>query len=103
MTKCELSLLLYLESRAVDHGGLVDLKFITNDDMNIAESWNVSGYIEFVRLDFESVERLHHSTYAVKLTEKAWEDAHKERRARYERIYKNRRWSTIHTPSERGW
>ena len=37
MTSDERNLLLYLETRAVDHGGLVDAKHMNKEDMEIAE------------------------------------------------------------------
>jgi len=40
MTKNERSLLLYLETRAVDYGGIVDTRHMNQDDMEIAKEWN---------------------------------------------------------------
>lgn len=94
MTKGERSLLLYLETRAVDHGGLVDTLRMNTDDFAIVERWREIGFIEFGRLTRESIERLRVSTHWVILSDDAWKTAHEERRARCERIYGSRNWET---------
>lgn len=94
MTKEERSLLLYLETRAVDHGGLVTTPQMNADDFAILDRWNESGFMEFGRLTRASIEKLCGSTHWVRLSETAWKLAHEERRARCERIYGSRNWET---------
>jgi hypothetical protein len=88
MTQAERSLLLYLESVAVDYGGLVHSQRINAEDREILERWDKQGLISYSRLTWESVQTLHdkHNTSLVRLSEEAWRLAHEERRARYIRI-----------------
>jgi hypothetical protein len=94
MTKGERCLLLYLECRAVDHGGLVTTPQMNADDFAILEQWKAAGFVEFGRLTRASIEKLRGSTHWVRLSESAWKLAHEERRARCERIYSSRNWET---------
>lgn len=93
MNRQELSLLLYLEIRAVDYGGAVDAKHMNADDFEAVKRWAKSGYIEWGRIaqsGTRNMETGHH--YWVALSEKAWQDAHAERRARNVRMWKKRTW-----------
>lgn len=94
MNKDELSLLLYLEARLVDGSGLIDPRNMNSDDFKIAERWNREGFIKFGRLKMREIEALPQGrpplTHYVRFTLRAWEAAHRERRARAERIVK--RW-----------
>ena len=94
MSRDERSLLLYLETRAVDHGGLVTTPQMNATDFENVEKWKAVGFIEFGRLTHESIEKLRGSTHWVKLSEKAWLFAHQERRNRYERVNGSRTWQT---------
>lgn len=94
MTKDERSLLLYLETRAVDHGGLVTTPQMNADDFAIVERWKASGFLEFERLTWASIQKLRGSTHWVRLSEAAWNLAHEERRARHERLYASKNWET---------
>ena len=78
MSKEERSLLLFLETRAVDYGGRVNIQHMNEEDMKIVEKWNKEDFLEFGRI----VMRNHNSdgTHWVKLSEDAWRLAHKERR-----------------------
>ncbi len=89
-SKDELSLLLFLETRAVDFGGRVDIRHMNSDDIEIAKKWNESEFLEFGRI----VMRNHNSdgTHWCKLTSLAFELAHRERIARSQRMWENRRW-----------
>ena len=92
MTKKELSLLVYLECRAVDYGGRVNIEHMNYDDINIAKEWNETGFINFGRIvagDHTPV-----GTYWVTLSENAWQAVHIERRERFKRIYEKRTWQT---------
>lgn len=90
MTKQEKSLLLYLETRAVDHGGRVDTRRMNKEDMFTAAQWSQKGYVRFGRLAYESV--AYSSTHWCLFSDIAWLDAHAERRAKAGRLLANRTW-----------
>ena len=94
MSKEELSLLLFLETRAVDNGGLVATPHMNAADFDIIERWKQIGFIKFGRLTRESINNLRGSTHWVELSDDAWRLAHEERRARYARIHAKRAWQT---------
>ena len=83
MTSDERNLLLYLETCAVDYGGLVDIKHMDKEDMDIAEKWDKEGFVKFGRIKFHSIIK---STHWCELSEEAWNLAHAERRARCKRM-----------------
>lgn len=95
MSRDELSLLLYLETRVVDHGGSVDALRMSKDDFSKAAQWNAEGYLQFGRIYSKSIQALAgHTgesaarvTHWVKLSERAWVDVAVERRARAERTF----------------
>lgn len=84
MTKDERSLLLYLETRAVNHGGLVDTRHMNKDDMEIAEGWNETGFLKFGRIKFHDITGS--STHWCELSDEAWALVSAERKRRYLRI-----------------
>lgn len=88
MTKDERSLLLYLETRAVDYGGKVDTRHMNKEDMELAKQWNQEGFVRFGRIKFHDIDTFTKSTHWCEFSDEAWELAHKEKRARYERIAK---------------
>jgi len=95
MTKDEKNLLLYLEVRAVDQGGKVDLVHMNKSDMDIAEKWKDEKFISFGRIVFADcviTARLKAVTHWVELSEAAWKAAHDERRARVARMWAKRTW-----------
>lgn len=96
MTKDERSLLLFLETCAVDCGGLVDVKHINREDMALVKKWDESEFIRFGRVRFDDIERLRightHYTHWCELSELAFTLAHEERRARAVRMGKKRTW-----------
>jgi hypothetical protein len=85
MSKDELSLLLYLETRAVDYGGRVDTRRIKDEDFVTAKHWDKDGFIIFKRRNGRVVTR-DGSSHQVTLSDEAWTLAHAERRTRCERI-----------------
>lgn len=93
-TKDERSLLLYLETRAVDHGGRVADANINAEDLAIAERWNAQGYVNFGRVAWEDVTagRVTGSAHWCLLSPEAFEDAHRLRRERAARMWANRTW-----------
>lgn len=92
MTKDQQALLLYLETRAVDHGGLVDTRHMSAADVEQAMRWNEDGFLEFGRILAANVGSFGCSHW-VALSEAAWRDAFGERRARAERTWKKRMWA----------
>lgn len=90
MTSDERNLLLYLETRAVDHGGKVDAQHMNKEDFEISEKWNKEGFVRFGRIKFHSITKGKGRTSCVshwcELSEEAWKLAHAERRAKCKRI-----------------
>ena len=83
MTSDERNLLLYLETCAVDHGGLVDTKHMNKEDIDIAKKWNNEGFVKFGRIKFNSIIE---KTHWCELSDEAWNVAHTGRKARCVRI-----------------
>lgn len=84
MIKDERSLLLYFETAAVDYGGKIDGRRINDIDYDIAKQWNETGFIRFGRI--YSGDIAHSFTHWCVLSEDAWTEAHRERRARNVRV-----------------
>ena len=87
MDKDERSLLLFLESCAVEHGGRVDIRHMNPQDLQIICQWVDEKLIEWGRIKSKDIKL--HFTHWVILSDKAWKLAHKERRARCERLMKS--------------
>jgi hypothetical protein len=96
MTKEEKSLLLFLETQAVDYWGKVDIRHMNEDDMNIAERWNKEGFVKFGRICYKDIKPagVKVSTHWVNLSDKAWRAAGDERKARAIRCWNKRTWKT---------
>ena len=92
LTREQLSLLLFLECRATDHGGLVETPHMNESDIEQAAKWTADGFLAFGRLTSASIRSLHGSTHWVTLSDEAWRLAHEERKARHARIYSRRTW-----------
>lgn len=92
MTGDELSLLLFLETRAVDHGGKVQTAHMNESDFEIADAWHKSGFVQFGRVRHRDITA--GGSHWVRLSEAAWEAAHTERRARAKRMWAKRAWQT---------
>jgi len=88
MTKDQISLLLYLESRAVDHGGLIDSRQMNADDFQNAGLWDEDGFIEFGRVYSKHVKGS--LTNWVHLTPEAWRVVQELRQQRSARLWENR-------------
>ncbi len=88
MSKDERSLLLYFETAMVDYGGKIDCQRMNDIDMAIAKEWDESGFIRFGRIAFKDIQKFGRTqfTHWCVLSDKAWEVAHAERRARAARI-----------------
>lgn len=88
MTKEELSLLLFLETQAVDNRGKVRALHMNADDHAIAQRWNTEGFVLFGRLKSKDIadQRTNNiATHWCHLSDDAWKAAASERRARAER------------------
>lgn len=92
MNRDERSLLLYLETRVVDHGGLVDTRHMNSDDDAIADKWVDKGFIQYGRVAFEDIKKSSACGYWCDLSNDAWSLAHEERRARAKRMADDRTW-----------
>ncbi len=104
MSKDERSLLLFLETRAVDYGGRVNAKHMNADDFKIAEQWTKEGFICFGRIKFKHINSLQvleqaqnnnsDGANSVVLSKEAWKLAHAERKERFKRLWLKRTWIT---------
>jgi hypothetical protein len=92
MTKDERSLLLFLETRAVDHAGRVDTRHMNSDDFEIAKRWDAEGFVNFGRIAFEHCND--RGSHWCKLSPEAHQLCGEERAARAERTWKKRTWRT---------
>lgn len=92
MTKEEKSLLLFFETCAVDHGGLIDIRHMNDEDMETALRWGKSEFVRSGRVASECLKYLMGRTHWCELSDEAWDLAHAERRERYKRINSKRTW-----------
>lgn len=92
MSKDERSLLLFLESCAVDKHGRVNQVHMNKLDFEIAERWNDEGFIEFGRICFDNVSS--NGAFWCHLSEHAYALASSERKARAERCWLKRNYKT---------
>lgn len=87
--KDERSLIVYLETRMVDHSGVVNLAHLNDTDRTTIEGWVARGLIEWGRLTDASIKnsdgRTKIETHWVILSEEALDIAYAERRARIKR------------------
>ena len=84
------SLLVYLETRAVDHDGRVDTRKMNKTDMKLAAQWAAEGYIVWwKRLPWAEIERINEvgvvATHHINLGAEAMAIAHRLRGERAER------------------
>ena len=88
MSKDEKSLLLFLETRAVDHAGMVNLQHMNVEDCALAKAWDEAGFIEFKRIPFKCLKQHKRSgsTSWVILSDAAWDLVAKLRRERADRL-----------------
>lgn len=69
MTKDERSLLIFLEVRAIDHGGKVDTRHMNKEDMDLANKWHKEKLIQFGRINSNHLSG--YNTHVVILSEEA--------------------------------
>jgi hypothetical protein len=86
----ERSLLVYFETCIVDNCGVVDGCRMIDNDFDIAKKWSERGYISFGRICSTDVRFAR--THWVEFSDKAWTDAHVERKQRAQRLCANRKW-----------
>lgn len=84
----ERSLLLYMESMAVENGGQLDSRRLNDSDRATLRRWDEEGFVSWRRIAYATLQTLHNSyvTSFVTLSDAAWTLAHAERRARCARL-----------------
>jgi hypothetical protein len=92
LNKDERSLLLFFETAVVDYGGKLNTAHMNNVDMEIADRWTKEGFVTFSRIRLADISS--DKTHAVFFSEDAWNLAHQERRARFNRMEEKRKWVT---------
>lgn len=86
------SLLRFIETRAVDHGGLLAESLLSGDDNEMLAHWMMNGYISMGRVCSEDITR--DSCRWVALSEQAWRDAHAIRLDRAAKSWRGRKWQS---------
>ena len=101
-TQDEGSLLLYLETRAVDHDCRIDHRHLNDDDRVILKRWVETGIVEYGRVasQRDPFGNVQPAQNYVRLSEEAWELAHRLRRERADRRWANRTWQTTQEKGE---
>ena len=85
MNKDEKSLLLFLETIAVDQRGWVNsIECLNLEDTKIMKQWNKSGFVISKKASRQYREKTQ-LTYIIKLSNEAWKEVHKLRREKAER------------------
>ena len=84
LNRSQISTLLYFETCCVDRCGKVDSRRINSEDIKNAEEMEKMGLLHFGRIRIRDwgVEVLKSGAHWVDLTDKGWEEAHKQRKAR---------------------
>lgn len=91
----EARLLLYCETCSVDYDGRMDGRHLNREDSDKLAAWNQAGFVASGRVAFAFITSGHGvRTRWCRLSEEAWIEAHRQRRLRAERMWKNRRWET---------
>lgn len=98
MSRDERSLLLFLETRAVDYSGRVNIQHMNPDDLNMAKKWNDSGFIEYGRIVFKHINK--DGNNWVILSDEAWRLAHEARKDRAKRMLIKRNWVSTRDSTE---
>lgn len=83
LTKDQKSLLLFLETQVVDHGGKIYSPSMNALDRMCARRWATDGFIEFGRIPVRKITS--HRCHWARLSDAAWEIVHQLRRERAER------------------
>lgn len=91
MTRVERSLLLFLETCAVDRGGRIASEKMNAEEVAIAKQWNEEGFIHYGRISSGHLNRLAGNHWCF-LSDEAWQLAAEERKARALRMWDGRQW-----------
>jgi hypothetical protein len=94
MSKDERSLLLYLETCAVDNGGKINIDYMNDIDREIAERWNKSKFIGYGRIKLSDININSNKTHWCYLSDDAFAEAHKLRKERAIRMWDRRKFRT---------
>ncbi|MEM9552636.1 MAG: hypothetical protein AAGC60_00130 [Acidobacteriota bacterium] len=92
LNRDEKSLLLFLETRAVDYSGRVATQRMNADDWQILKRWTETGFIESGRIASDYLSR--DGSHWVLLSEEAVSVAHRLRRERATRCWANKAYLT---------
>lgn len=93
MNNDQISLLLYLETRAVDYDGKVAMEKMNKEDLEQAKAWNESKFIGFGRICLKDIDKRQLSSSSwIELSEEAWTMAHTQRKLRADRGMASRSW-----------
>ena len=84
-TKVEKSLLLYLETCAVDYGTVEPIR-MNKDDWDVVKVWNHLGYINLKRRKLNDIPKHSARTHFITLSDETFDEAHQLRRERAERL-----------------
>lgn len=82
MSKDEKSILIYMETRLVDYGGLLDGPKMNKADLDAAKKFQEEGLLDFGRIPAALLEASKPSTHWVTFNDSAWILAHELRRVR---------------------
>lgn len=93
LTRTEESLLLYVETRAVDHSGIVDRRHLNEEDIALLQQWNAEGFVFFGRICYKDIGMPHCSDWC-RLSDEAYRLAAQKRRERADRSWKDKRFMT---------
>lgn len=88
LSRDEKSLLLYLETRAVDFNGRVDTRHMNEDGQAIAKRWNTEGFVEWGRIIHADCNT--QGSMWCKLSDNAWDIVKQLRKDRAVRGFDNR-------------
>ena len=89
MAKDERSQLLYIETRAVDQGGIVNEVHMNDGDRAIMARWNKSGFVKYGRILAEHLGDTRLGTHYVELSDDAWRLVAEERKQRAARTQRD--------------
>ncbi len=92
MNATERSLLLYFESCATDSGGRLHPERMNDDDRDVLDRWTKEGFVQHGRIIAADHNR--DGSLWVRLSEEAWTAAHAERRARADRVWVKKQYTT---------
>lgn len=92
--KDHVSLLLFLECRAVDNYGSVDIRHMNADDMTLVAQWTKEGFVKYGRICSNDIRSGSYTSAWVFLSDEAFAKAAEVRRARALRMWGKRGFRT---------